>query len=323
MAVEQFANNATTKLDGGINDSTTTIVVVEFSTFPTSAQFRIKIDNEIMLVTGGAGTDTWTVERGAEDTVARVHADGAFVKHILTSGSLNQFMQDHVAFGLTANLPAQGQSNRLYIPTDGNCMFFDDGSVWRKQIGSSLFDLNQNYASFSWYNQGSATVTLRNDGLRMQSPASGNGSGDSARIYARAVPATPYTFTTAYVASFMPQNYMNGGLCYYDTGTGRYINFGLAYAASPVIDVSYWNSVNSFASEGIRRSNMFGMRIWLKLEDNGTTRYYHYSLNGIDWVTLLSESNSTWITPTHVGYVFNCLNGNDTQSQHFFGYEIG
>lgn len=46
--------------------------------FPTAAPFRIKLDSEIMLVTGISG-GTWTVSRGQDNTVATAHAAGATV----------------------------------------------------------------------------------------------------------------------------------------------------------------------------------------------------------------------------------------------------
>src|SRR3954471_18219366 len=88
---EQFSNFATTTLNGAIDNAVTSIVVTSATPFPSSAQYRITIDTEIMTVTGGAGTTTWTVTRGAESTTAASHSNGAAVSHTLTSGSLGTF----------------------------------------------------------------------------------------------------------------------------------------------------------------------------------------------------------------------------------------
>ena len=91
MAVEQFANNAATTLDAAITTvGETSITVTAYTGFPGSAQFRILIDSEIMLVTAGAGTATWTVTRGVEGSTAATHLDEAVVTHILTAGALAQ-----------------------------------------------------------------------------------------------------------------------------------------------------------------------------------------------------------------------------------------
>jgi Tfp pilus assembly protein PilX len=63
---------ANTTLSGAINASQTTLSVASASGFPTTA-FRIRIDDEQMNVTGGFGTNTWTVTRGANGTTAATH----------------------------------------------------------------------------------------------------------------------------------------------------------------------------------------------------------------------------------------------------------
>jgi len=51
-------------------------------------QWRILIDSEIMIVTGGHGLTTWVVTRGAEGTTAATHLSGATVVQLLTSGAV-------------------------------------------------------------------------------------------------------------------------------------------------------------------------------------------------------------------------------------------
>ena len=57
-----------------------TITVASAAGFPTSGSYYIRIDNEVMQVTGGQGTTTWTVTRGQLGTAPPVsHAAGATV----------------------------------------------------------------------------------------------------------------------------------------------------------------------------------------------------------------------------------------------------
>ena len=106
MATEKFSNNAITVLSGPIDSTTTTIVVDSASLFPTLPQFRIRIDDEILLVLGVAGT-TFTVTRGVEGTSNVSHLSGALVTQILTSGALTQFGTDLLATPgtITASTP--------------------------------------------------------------------------------------------------------------------------------------------------------------------------------------------------------------------------
>src|SRR5437870_13319660 len=96
MALESYANAPTlsspsaawTTLNGAILAGDTSLVVTSFAAFPSSGQYRILIGDELLLVTAGQGTLTWTVTRGAGGTTAAAHADGASISHTLTPASL-------------------------------------------------------------------------------------------------------------------------------------------------------------------------------------------------------------------------------------------
>jgi Tfp pilus assembly protein PilX len=69
---------ASTTLASAASASQTTVTVSSASGFPTS-QYKIRIDDEVMTVTGGYGTPTWTVTRGANGTTAASHASSQTV----------------------------------------------------------------------------------------------------------------------------------------------------------------------------------------------------------------------------------------------------
>jgi hypothetical protein len=63
---------ANTTLTSAMNASQTTLSVASASGFPATP-FKLRIDDEYMTVTGGFGTTTWTVTRGANDSTAASH----------------------------------------------------------------------------------------------------------------------------------------------------------------------------------------------------------------------------------------------------------
>jgi hypothetical protein len=89
MATERFANRPITTLNVGVDSSETSLVVTDPSLFPGVPQFRILIEDEIMLVNGVSGS-TYSVSRGAEGTTASSHLSGVAVIHILTAGALDE-----------------------------------------------------------------------------------------------------------------------------------------------------------------------------------------------------------------------------------------
>ena len=111
MATEQFVNNASTTLNGGITNVQTTLVVTSTSGFPATGNFRLLVESELMLVTGVSGT-TFTVTRGIESTSNVLHNSGVTVTSILTSGALTALEADTKSVGppggrltLTSNTP--------------------------------------------------------------------------------------------------------------------------------------------------------------------------------------------------------------------------
>jgi len=93
MTTERFANKSTTTLNGGIDGVVNSLVVADPSKFPTSPQFRLLAESELMLVTGVSGAN-YTVQRGVEGTLAVPHSSGIPINHILTAGGLNQLKSD-------------------------------------------------------------------------------------------------------------------------------------------------------------------------------------------------------------------------------------
>lgn len=58
------------------------ITVTDYLGFPASGEFSILIDAEVLRVTAGNGTTTWTVTRGYGGTTAATHLISATVAHV-------------------------------------------------------------------------------------------------------------------------------------------------------------------------------------------------------------------------------------------------
>jgi hypothetical protein len=135
MAVEAYANSplisspstAWTTVNGALDASTTTVVPVSASAFPASGQYRIAIDNELLLVTAGAGTLSWTVQRGAEGTTAATHASGASIYGVLTAASLLRSPGALTDTGDVPYLASTGAPTRLAAGADGTYLRYASG----------------------------------------------------------------------------------------------------------------------------------------------------------------------------------------------------
>jgi hypothetical protein len=308
MSIEQYANNASTTLNGSITSGATSITVSGYSTFPSSTQFRIKIDNEIMIVTGGAGTTTWTVTRGVEGTTARSHADGAVVKHILTAGGLVQTFEDRINSGLLANRPTAGTPKRVYIARDGRGIDVDDGSVWNTLTGLA-YSKPPVLANFSWVNQGTATATQTNHGIDFFMPNSGS---DQLRYLAKAPSTTPIDVTISFQSLLSLNNFNAAGMFLFNSGGALVMSYMQEF--NNTVTYKRWNSVTSFNSEpnGAVRGISFGAQMYLRYQEDLTTRYFKVSIDNNNWLTLHSESNTTFLTVDRIaiGMQMNSAGGN-------------
>lgn len=121
--MEQFSNNASTTLNGAITSGATSLIVTSATGFPSTGNFRILIESEIMLVTNVAGTN-FTVTRGIEGTTAVGHANGVSVFQTLTSGALIQGIKDYAPFqppvfgSLAVDVTVTGQASLAGTWTD-------------------------------------------------------------------------------------------------------------------------------------------------------------------------------------------------------------
>jgi len=96
MSLELVYNGVVTTLNGVVSSSTTVITLTSITGFPVVPRFRLRVDDELMLVTGISGSN-FTVQRGVEGTTAVSHSDKATVYGVVTAGALRQMRNDPVA----------------------------------------------------------------------------------------------------------------------------------------------------------------------------------------------------------------------------------
>lgn len=285
---EQFTNNASTTLNGGINNSVTSITVTDGSVFPSSGNFRIIVESEIMVVTARS-TNTLTVVRGQEGTAAASHSDSIVVTHIVTADSLDRLGKDNVIlFGSSAP-----PLNKL-VGTDGATLLTT--------------------SDFSWTNQGGAAVSDQNGTIVMRAPAT---SGNDFRLFRRTAPSPPWTLITA----FRPHvQGINGssincqlGMILRQSSSGKFISFAMnrQSTAQMRFAVDHWSDVNNFGGSTpfLGANQIFlGPVVWSKLVDDNTNLKWSISDDGIEWIQVYSATRTTFMTTTGPDQFGVCIN---------------
>lgn len=318
---EQFKNLASTQLDGGIDDSTTTITVDSAMGF-TSGDFRIRIDDEIMVVTGVSGLD-FTVTRHAEGTSAAAHSDNAPVYHVLTAGGLDAHDQnDLMVRDAYASKPAAGVPGRIFLPTDGPFLEHDDGTTWRKF--GPIWPLSPPKVSDfpTWVNQGDSTVVDNKGAIYFSCE---DYSGISMRAVVKTYPTPPFTVEMA----FMPVQHCNygsndvsAGLCIRDSSAGTLQVYGVnsSGANNRSAGLNYSDpTTNAGAITGWSDSGLYyhfqQNLYWIKYEDDGTYRNIYFAADGYSWIQIVNLSNTDYLTPDQIGLLAsNVLAGTNARN---------
>lgn len=84
--LERASPDITTTLTADPGSAGTTWAVANggpTSLFPQTNNFKVRSQSEVVLVTGGAGTNSWTVTRGQDGTTAAAHASGSTVAQVV------------------------------------------------------------------------------------------------------------------------------------------------------------------------------------------------------------------------------------------------
>jgi hypothetical protein len=289
LKYERFSNLAATTLDGSIADSDTSIDVTDGSTFPSVGNFRIIIEDEIILVTARS-SNTLTVVRGIENTSAASHADDTAVTHVVTAGGLAQTLRD--------NIP---------------------GYMSRPVMG--IYDASGNIitaSDFTVVNGAGASVSDDGGTISVLQPTH---TGDNATLVLLAKPSTPYSIIMGFKmaaigdGSCAPQF----GPCLRASGSGVFLclqiflngvsgwpNYQTAKFTDPTTFGSSFNGY-TFTSNG---TMFMGDVVWVKLTDDGTTCTFSISVNGITWIDFPGITEAGNISsPNQVGfYVSNTNN---------------
>lgn len=286
--VESYVNSANTTLNGAINNAVTSLVVPTATGFPISGQYRILVDVEIMLVTGGQGSSTWTVTRGIEGSIAASHLNGAPVRFILTAASLQELQW----------------KDKIVIPSSaGNILDdeFDDASLDSAWV---RVDNATDAANVTW--------TESSDILSMKNV----GAGASSRYHALMKPLGAISFPVTIEAAiryFSPYNfnYLTAGIGFADGNT---------YSAGSQIIARPYTSSNTPSSVTISYVTIAGYNTAILNADFGSgtqtiggplylrliwsaanTFQYWVSNNGVSWIQAFMNIAYT-LTPTHFGF---------------------
>lgn len=327
---EQLINgSASTTLGSSIISTATTLTVGSGTGFPSDGNFRVRIDDEIVLVTAVSGT-TWTISRGSDGTTPGNHSSAAPVKFYLTGGTFDGLQNDMYQVGSFVNRPTTAKVGAIYAPIDSQFICRWNGSSW-DCFGEThwIVPPPNNFGTMfgTWYNQGSATFVQQGFSWVLSTPGE---SAGPVRAVTALVPTIPYVIEVGFRFLGAPVNFFNMGFFWRDSSGGKYLNNGIAFNGQTKLFAGKFNADDSFNSsyafidQGAGAVpppyNVLNYPEFFRFLDTGTNRGIQFSQNRRDWLNFPVSSpisNTDYITPDTFGFGVSSGNSQDLHMEIF------
>lgn len=282
---ETLKNNPATTLSAAITDTTgTSVSVTDGSVFPSSGQFRIIVDSEIMLVTARA-TNTLTVVRGSEGSTAATHSSGAAITQILTAGAMQRYGRD-------------------------NDPHFDSNRPPYRIINSSGTVLTK--ADFTTINLSTSTITDDSSGAITIRKAGNSAVGENLTALVRSMTAPASVTLAARVC--IPLSVSSGApdlsVGFRESSTGKMLLFCiLNQNGTPSARFLKYSSPTASPTADGNQNRFFAPQpFWIKLEDDNSNLKVSVSHDGENWSQILSESRTAYMAGGPDQFVFGANN---------------
>lgn len=163
-------------------------------------------------------------------------------------------------------------------------------------------------SDFTWENQGPATGADFGDGIFIYAPD--NNSAHDLRVLWQDAPTTPYTVTTKF--KIFGGGFGNG-IVY---SMGIHISDGTKFITNSVwnqghVTIASWDNFNTFNGNYFvsTADNTISSVNWLRVSDDGSTRTFQFSKDGINWITTTTIPSSEFLTTSKVGLFFDSYDG--------------
>ena len=211
--------------------------------------------------------------------------------------------------GLYSALPAAGNVGALYFATDNGWLLRDNGTSWDAYVDGQPITPPP---TTGWTDVNLGTDTVVADlGAQLMTVAARSGLGNWALRVRTLSPASNYTaeFRLDYTPpiSSTQGSFYGFGVVLRESSSGKIVTFAVGDNSSGnsliALSVTSWNGpTGSSSSIYTDEEPVAYFPNWWRIRDDGTNRYFEYSLNRLEWITALSHGRTTFITPDQIGF---------------------
>lgn len=169
-------------------------------------------------------------------------------------------------------------------------------------------------AIWAWVNQGGASISDFKSSLLALCPGV---VGQNIRGIVQNSPATPWAINTRLTLNgpFNVSHHL-AGIWLRDSASGKILSWTLGFSGTLRLRVNQWNSATSHNAE-LYTLNLDRYQVYFRIHNDGTNRLFQLSFDGLNWQTMYSHVNSTWITEDQFGLCWYYETGAGTALQNF------
>ena len=225
-------------------------------------------------------------------------AAGTVFSWTMAGEALDQFRSDLVQTGADASKAAEKAGN-LYLPSDGVALHRDTGVAFASW--GPLFPLVP-FINADFSDLNTPIVATTGGGIHLSTAAS---AGDQIRGRVKNAPGGPYTFTVGIIPHFADRSYHRAGLCVYD-GT-KLLVFGCG-ETNRLCSIDYTN-VTTYSGDNVSTIIMSASPLFFRYQDDETNRILSWSVDNQNFITVLTEGRTTFLTATQIGVFVHVADG--------------
>jgi hypothetical protein len=216
--------------------------------------------------------------------------------------------------GTFAALPSE-VDQESYKTTDAPYSFVGSSGAWVPFVDGILAKLPPAQSNWTWFNQGFSTISTTHGGLLFTVPPQ---SGTNiVGQYFNTPQTAPYSVTAA-ISMYGNYNQTSGGICFYNSTSGKFVTLGFS---GDLYAVNYLNSFNSFSSQPIAAQNMSpagtnyqASKVYARITDDGTFFRFYGSADGVNYIESPNSplTRNAFLTPDKFGVFSQNIAGDST-----------
>lgn len=175
-------------------------------------------------------------------------------------------------------------------------------------------------SNFTWVNQGAATVSTADGGIFLSTPAA---AGVNVHLRAMTAPATPYVVTALFITNMPVETSGVNGLFWRQSSDGKLATCVVSATTNlPRAQSTKYTNPTTFSAVYNSVFLPDYHRIWLRIEDNGTSRICSYSYDGLHFQTFHSVSRTDFLTADQIGFAMDANSALYAQQMWLLSWKI-